>query len=140
MILLIWEKLFCWHKMYLILRSAFSVAPTMLLENTADWKSCNFCFDVSKETVCLHCQFVSLCVEDIHFFSFCSLLDCFNIFFCDDCIFQCASAMSLHWTELRFLSNLDLPMQQAPCGAVFQSKYIVTDFTFQVYLLFLFLF
>lgn len=109
-----------------------------MLENTADWKFCNFCFDVSKETVCFHCQFVSPCVKDIYFFSFCTLLDCFNISFCDDCIFHCASAMSLHWIELRFRSNLDLPMHQAPCGAVFQSKYIVADFTFQVYLLFIF--
>lgn len=74
------------------------------------------------------------------FFSLCTPLDCFKISFCDDCIFHSASAMSLHWTEPHFHSNLDLPVYRAPCGAVFQSLYIVADFTFQGFLFYLFIF
>lgn len=71
-----------------------------------------WCFQ--GNTACFHCQLVSPCVDDMYFFSLCSSLDGFKNSFCDDCIFHFASAVSLHWIEPRFHSNLDLPMYQAP--------------------------
>lgn len=72
------------------------------------------------------------CVEDIYFFSLYSSLDCFKIPFCDYCIFHSASAVSLHWIEPGFYSNLDL-LRHHTDSALFQPQYIVADFTFQVF-------